>query len=221
MAAVCIVCRLPANLREEVNALSHRGIPLRTIAATMADRGHPEIRKDAVHRHARHSDQRVSTSLDRVADSTALTLAVLVADVLTRWPSLASELADLLTREGLDDAADVVLATVPGGMRPALAVTRGTEAHELLEARALARAAGQVMGRSHPEVARELAAALRELGADDLVAAFSDLADEAERLQVVKGDSPVGTAPQTAPAGGFAAGAARRAPQTSARETTA
>lgn len=72
-----------------------------------------------------------------------MTLAVFGPDVLTRWPSLAAELSDVRVREGLDDAAEVVLATMPDGRRAALAVARGTESHELLETRALALLSGR------------------------------------------------------------------------------
>jgi hypothetical protein len=145
--------------------------------------------------------------LERVASSGSLTTAVLVADVLSRWPSIAAELSDLLTREGLHEEAEVVLATMPDGLRPALAATRGTESHELLEARALARALKPPLSIGYPELSRELAASLYEIGASELALAFSDLADRASSTL------------QTAPAGGVTAAGSHREPQTSAKET--
>lgn len=182
MASICIVCRLPRGVRDEVNALGRRGIPLRAIAAVAAERGHPEILKGSVHRHLKHASPAVEPDLDKAPeDCLGLSVALLTADILQRWPTLASELAGRLEAEGLTRAAAVVVAAVPGKMRQALeAASAVADVPELLQARALTRAVGSVLSKAAPDVSRAIAKELQGEGLHDLAQPFLELAEQVE-----------------------------------------
>src|SRR4051794_19367196 len=48
--ATCSVCRLPVDVRAELEGMAARRVPLRTIEARVAETGH-KARKDAIARH--------------------------------------------------------------------------------------------------------------------------------------------------------------------------
>ena len=66
---------------------------------------------------------------------------------------------------------------MPDSMRPALKAAVGTEASELLTARALCMATGHVFKNGHPEAALDVAAVLDDLGVSGLASDFRALAD--------------------------------------------
>lgn len=97
----------------------------------------------------------------------AALVAITVAAVLERFPSLAGECAHLLANAGLHEAALIVQATIPETMRQALISTAGSPAGELLEAQVFAKACRNVLP-GHATVVREIAADLTRQGAQDL-----------------------------------------------------
>lgn len=174
MANTCLTCRLPAAVRHDVADQHRRGVPLREISSSLDDRGH-KVSRDAIHRHvtkcvAPPDDHDVSD------DPAGLLVAVAASDVLAGWSTLATRLAERLMADGAVAAARIVLAATPEYLRPALEATEGTDAGELLDARALARACREVLSTGPSWVASAIAANLREQGAVELAEAFEDLA---------------------------------------------
>jgi hypothetical protein len=173
---------LPPALRGTVDQQLRRGVPLRTISSELTAAGHP-VHRDALHRHGRdHLPPADVHEVECVPSDAAagLTVAAALAGELRRWPDLAAKLAARLRAEGLDGAADIVIATTPETTRAALVAARGTPSSELMEARLVLRAMRRVFGTGYPDVARALARACRDLGGDDLADALDDLAASVE-----------------------------------------
>lgn len=182
MPPTCRTCRLPPVLRDQVADQYRRGVPLRSIAADLAEAGHP-VHRDAIHRHVRaHVAPADLFDVEHSPADTAagLTVAAVVAGQLTRWPSLAASTAAALRAEGLTGPAEVVFATAPETMRTALVAAAGTPTSEVMQARLLVKAMRRVLGAAHPEASRAIAAVLRSDGADDLADALEDLAAAVE-----------------------------------------
>lgn len=161
-----------------------RQVPLRTIAEEITALGHP-IHRDAIHRHCR-AHVAPGDYLDGDHSSAERAAGLMVATVLATsyegWPGRAARAAAKLRAEGLSEAADILLAESdpPESMRTALIAGAGTPSSDLMEARILVRAMRKVLGESHPEAARALAVAARDLGGDDLASALEDLAASVE-----------------------------------------
>lgn len=198
MPASCRTCRLPAPLLADVERKHRRGVPYRTIAAELRAAGHPVL-KDALYRHCRdHAAPADLHDVDHTAPEHAagLTVAVVVADHLLRWPHLAAAVAADLRAEGLDAAADLVFATTPETMREALIKSAGTPASEVAQARLLVRAMRAVLGGGYPEATRALAGRVRALGGDNLADALDDLAATVEEAA----RTPAASQPEKGPA---------------------
>lgn len=187
----CSCCRLPAALRHEVEDQGlRRHVPVRAISSWLTEQGHPRSR-DTVHRHLTLCQPQVPATEPVTAvggdhaQVPALLVALAAADVLRNFESLANRLAVRLNVDGMHDAAQLVLSHVTREYRPSLTATAGTEVHELLAARVLARAVGAVLATRAPEVSREIAQHLHSLGADQLASDFLVLAERAAALHPV------------------------------------
>lgn len=107
----CSVCRLPSDLRAELQGMVARNVPLRTIEARFASAGHT-ARKDAIARHVKNGH------LVEEDDGTELrAMAFALRRVLPTAPGVAAALAQEVEMEGAADLGRALRDLIPNGTR--------------------------------------------------------------------------------------------------------
>jgi hypothetical protein len=151
-----------------------RKVPVRRIAADLAASGHT-ISPATVHKHA----TRCLVPADDFDTTDPLLMAVVVRNALNGWHFLADKVAVGLAEVGATEAAAIVQSVVYDSAKTALdTIPRDGMAGWFMEAEALAFAVRQlVLEPGGQDLARRLAAAIRDHGADALADAYIEVAD--------------------------------------------
>lgn len=173
MPRVCQVCKLPAELRAEVEDLHRREVPLRAIADELRSRGTP-VHRDTIWRHCRdHVVAPETYAPEGPSSPAALMVAAVAAEQLKHYSGTIASLAAALRAEGLDGPAAVVSAQLPGQMQAGLTASATTPASVYIEAVVLVDVlTDYLVGEADPAFLRAAATAFRERGAPDLAEAF-------------------------------------------------
>jgi hypothetical protein len=173
----CACCKLPVSIRSEIAKRAKAGDSLTSVSEFLIGEGHG-IGRAGVTNHVRKCLAVEEPDGTDPASRSAL-VAYVVANHMRGWPGRLEVIAQALNEDGLTTEALIIQSEVPETMRHALVATEGTPMGELLAARSLAMACSRVLGVSHPDAAREIAADLAKQGCDDLAADLLYLATKA------------------------------------------